>query len=191
MNLDQRSKFLKQQADQILEESKIVEILSRLGEVNFVGSYQLDLMYRPDIDIAVISELRVKEKVTEVVNKFIESGYFQTVGLADCFNFNRGPKKGFYIELVVPKSDQDWKFDIWYSTKEEDDSIEPTNVYNKLLDNKPEARAIILKLKDDLAEGVKYIEGVNGNRIYKCVLKYGIEDKNQLIKFIKENPDKF
>ena len=52
----EESKRIKVQADRILKESGIIEILKDYGEIKIGGSYPLDVMLRPDLDFFVVRE---------------------------------------------------------------------------------------------------------------------------------------
>ena len=55
IDLDNYSKKVRRIADSILAQSKIIETLQAFGSPQLTGSYALDLMYGPDIDIVVIT----------------------------------------------------------------------------------------------------------------------------------------
>jgi hypothetical protein len=184
--LTQTADDLKKEAEILLKETSIVPIFSSLGKVNFVGSYQLNTMYRPDIDLIVIAEKPKRQKAVEITSKLLKSNNFQTVGFADCFNFKKkNTPKGFYWELVVPRFGKNWKFDVWYTTADEDYSIEPTKRFEQLLKEKPPARETILKVKQTFFNGTKYRHGITGPQIYTAVLEKGIEDMEEFKKDIR------
>ncbi|MFC1710074.1 hypothetical protein ACFL0F_00230 [Patescibacteria group bacterium] len=184
-NLITKADRLQKVANEIIKETGVATIFSRIGTVNFVGSYKLGLMSRPDIDMAIISTTPEKSKAVDITTELIQSEKFQTVGLADWFLYQgKNLKKGYYWELVYVFNEVYWKFDIWYSTKEEDDSIGPTERKQVLLEKNPSAKKTILRLKHEFYDGVKYKDKVNGNRIYRAVLEHGVTDAQGLKKFV-------
>ena len=70
MDLLKRSEDLKKDADSVIKQSKIKELFGELGKVTFVGSYVLDLLYRPDIDIFVQSSDCSRKKAVELTKVF-------------------------------------------------------------------------------------------------------------------------
>ncbi len=171
MDLIKKSENLKIDADQVIAQSKIKELLGRLGLVTFVGSYALDLLYRPDIDIFVQSSKCFRQKAVELTKVFLDSDFFQTVGFAD-WSIKQPPNgvTGFYWELIHFSDKYQWKFDVWYTAIEDIKTIEVTKRIAEKLKEKPEARQQILQLKDKYFDGIKYRDGMNGIKIYEQVL---------------------
>lgn len=171
MDLLKRSEGLKKDADSVIKRLRIKELLGELGKVTFVGSYALELLYRPDIDIFVQSGDCSREKAVELTKVFLDSDFFQTVGFAD-WSLQQPPNgvSGFYWELIHYSDKYQWKFDIWYTNIKDVKPIEVTKrVADKLKDN-PQARQQILQLKEKYYDGVKYRGGMNGIKIYEQVL---------------------
>ena len=59
-NLIKKSEDLCKTANEILAKTNAVEIFSKLGKVEIIGSLRLKMMYRLEIDLLVISETIVK-----------------------------------------------------------------------------------------------------------------------------------
>ncbi len=79
---------LKKTAGEILSETDLINIFSGAGKVNLVGSYRLNLMSQPDIDMTVNSKSPSYDKVKEITAQLTDSGKFQSVGLTDiCHGF--------------------------------------------------------------------------------------------------------
>lgn len=169
-----RANELKRAADKLLRETGIIDILARLGAVHPVGSYRLDAMYRPDIDLIVIAdELRADAAVT-ATKQLLDQCHFQTVGFADWASYaNPEGATGYYWELRALRGDVWWKLDIWYTTPRADRSIEPAEHFARLLQDNPAARDVILRIKAHFFDGTKYRDGVTGFAIYDAVLNDG------------------
>lgn len=194
-NLLQESKRIKSQADKILKESGIVEILSEYGEVKIAGSYSLDVMLRPDLDLYVVAEKHDWDKVIDIQSKIIKRKYFRDVYFIDWLNFENKQTglveewipsiKGYYFATVIPIEDQRFKMDIWLITKEYDKSAELTDHFRKLLNNADESKKlVILEIKNAMRQGKKYIDGVDGKLIYKAVLENGITNIEDFKEFL-------
>lgn len=180
-SLLRRADRLRRAADEVIRQADVVRLFSSLGDVSFIGSYRLDVMYRPDIDLIVTSDNPDRKEAIGLTTRLLESGYFQTVGFADWFNYRReGTPRGFYWELIVPSGGADWKLDAWYLSWQEDLSIRRTERYAKLLEDGPSAREVILKLKSELFNGTRYEGGIGGLEICAAVLERGIRSAAQL-----------
>lgn len=171
VNISKKSEDLKKDADRVIDQLKIKESLGQLGVVTFVGSYALDLLYRPDVDIFVQCHDPSRRMAVELTKRFLDSEFFQTVGFAD-WSVRKAPNgiNGYYWELIHLSDKFQWKFDIWYTAIENQKTIEVTKRIAKLLAKMPEARQQILQQKYKYFDGVKYRDGMNGMKIYEAVL---------------------
>jgi hypothetical protein len=177
--LIENSKQLSSTAQKILEKTKVVQILSHLGQVETIGSLRLQLMYRLDIDLFVLSDTVDKDKAREITKLFIDQNMFQTVALADCQTYpEKDFPKGFYWELKVVDEDKYWKFDIWYLKPEEEYAklvLGSIKKFEPELQKHPQKVELILQIKQAYFDGVKYKDKVKGFDIYTAVLENGIE----------------
>lgn len=170
-DLIKKSDILKSEADNIVSESGVVRTLEKIGKVDFVGSYALNLLYRSDIDIFVTSRNCSKEVAIATTKEFLDNGLFQTVGFANRTDYQPpNGLPGYYWELIVVRGERKWKFDVWYTAEEKIKTIENTRKILEKLRNDSYARGEILKLKDKLFDGTKYKENMNGFKIYEKVL---------------------
>lgn len=112
MNPLARSAELKQEADHVLQEIRLYEILQPCGRVEPTGSYLLDVMAYPDIDLLVSrvpvervfeigGQLAAWERVYEVV--FARSMHAELPG-------------GLYLKPRIRYGDwgRPWKIDLWF-----------------------------------------------------------------------------
>jgi hypothetical protein len=191
----QESKRIKAQADKILRESGIVEILSTYGEVKIAGSYALDVMLRPDLDFYVVTEKHDWNKMLEIYSEIMKLKYFREIYFMDWLNFENKqagsieewipPFRGYYFACVIPVEDQRWKMDIWLVTSEYAQAMETTNYFKELLDNADESKKIaILEIKNAMRQGKKYLNGVDGRLIYKAVLENNISTPDDFKEFL-------
>ena len=171
-NLTGRTANLKNDADQVISDTRILPLMEALGKVFFVGSYSLNLLYRPDIDLYIQSEDCSRNQAVELTKSLLDSNEFQTIGFADCTTHKRDDYAvlGFYWELIYFSPKYKWKFDIWYTSEKVIDAITTTNKIAEKLKINPEARQQILQLKEKYYDGVKYRDGLNGRKIYEQVL---------------------
>jgi hypothetical protein len=163
--LFQKSQSLKDEGDFLLQDSKLLELLSEYGEVHVTGAYSVNLMAHGDIDLYVVLSPFDKHKVHEVLNKLIKQDYFRGYYYGD---YIKNPKEGFpngyYIGLNTIHGGEFWKFDIWFvheTDKEKDTYME--FIKNNLTDD---SKYEILKLKTERNEK----EDIPSYEIYKKVL---------------------
>jgi hypothetical protein len=176
MDVLHRATTLRRTAAELLRVTDLGALLARLGQVHEVGSFRLDVMFRPDIDLIVTSATPSRDQAIARTQELLERGQFQTVGFADCFSFWKpGAPAGFYWELIAPYAGDWWKIDVWYLTPKDDISIRPAEQFEQRLQNNPGARETILRIKEHFFDGVKYRDGVTGFAIYDAVLNVGVD----------------
>jgi predicted nucleotidyltransferase len=84
----EKSKHTRMIASKLLDEKNILEILARVGTPQMIGSYELDLMVDPDIDIVVQTDLP-RQRAREALNAFIEKETVQKYEFGDFVKFPR------------------------------------------------------------------------------------------------------
>jgi hypothetical protein len=101
-------------ARKLLEETGILRLLAKHGRVELTGSYVLDLMMSPDIDVKVVRRSMTKGKALSLFNAIAKQGRFQSCVFNDNVK-HRDPRfpPGYYIWLKRPHADDRWKIDIW------------------------------------------------------------------------------
>jgi hypothetical protein len=92
MTLDEQilkeSKQTKIRASKLLDEKNILNILSQVGNPLIIGSYALELMVDPDIDIVVQTDFP-RQKAKEALDIFIEKETVQKYEFGDFVKFPR------------------------------------------------------------------------------------------------------
>ncbi len=184
----EESKRIKQQADEVLKESGIIDILKDYGEVKIGGSYALDVMLRPDLDLFVITQKHDWAKVLKISSAIMKSKYFREFDFVNWVDFddkNIAPLKGYYFQPWVPIDSQLWKMDLWLKTPDQEEGLELNQHFRILLDKETDdsKRIAILEIKEAMRQGKKYIKGVDGKIIYQAVLENGVTDVESFKKF--------
>jgi predicted nucleotidyltransferase len=87
-NILKESKQTKTIASKLLDEKNVLEVLSQVGTPLIIGSYALDLMIDPDIDI-VVETAFPKQKAKEALDIFIEKETVQKYEFGDFVKFPR------------------------------------------------------------------------------------------------------
>ena len=178
--LIEKSRKFKTDADQLLGDSKLLDILSKYGEVKLTGSYVYDLMMSGDIDIEVYGDFS-REKAQDILNDLISNTEFTGYMFFDWVKYEQ-PKwpKGYYIgfKQIMPGYLSQWKIDIWFMKENRNGSDKYLDKLNNI-DNK--TKETILKLKE-------YIKSTNwqadSTQVYDAVLDHGVEDIEGLEKYL-------
>ncbi len=113
-----------EEADTILGSTKIVNLLSKLGNVRVGGSYYTDLMYGPDIDISVATN-NPRESAIKFLNHIIKKRVFQKYQYGDFENFPRENRpKAHIIVLILPFNNRRWEIEVWFVKEHSKSQIE-------------------------------------------------------------------
>lgn len=146
INILEFSKEIKNDADQILKETGIIEILNQFGEVRVGGSYAFDLMYKPDIDIdVIISDPR--NSAISALNKIIEHKIVQKLEFGDFETYPRiNRPQAYIIVLKVEKNGRKWEVEIWFKMEI---SKELAELNERLKNVTEDERLKILELKKE------------------------------------------
>lgn len=171
MDLIKNSQKLLKDADHILNESKIIEKVEKFGKVFIVGSYKLDLMYRPDIDIDVQVENYSVSEMRELARDLLKSNYYQKVLFQDWTEIKSPFGKNYiYLGLLHYYNDIPWKIDIHYTNEK----ISPyLGIFKKIkegVEKNPEAKLKILELKEKYFRDGEYKDGMTSVKVYEEVL---------------------
>jgi len=144
-NLITYSNRIRKYASQILQKTRILNILSDFGKVETGGSYDLDLMYDPDIDICVISK-NPRLSSIKALSKLIGLRLFQKYEYGDFEKFERKNRpKSFIIVLIFEYEGLKWEIEIWFLKKLDEREVQFQNKLKKSLN--PKMRMRILERK--------------------------------------------
>ena len=172
ITLEQRSRELRQDANQLLADSGVVKVLSKYGEVSFTGSYALNLMHDPDIDIRVINPKMTKEQAIAALTDLINLNFFNGHMFYDWINFSKkGFPQGYYLGLKDTYHDRRWKIDIWFTKKANPMEREITDFVKGALTEETRQHILALKAKRHQTK-----TDLPSHEIYYAVLRDGITD---------------
>ncbi len=159
---------------QLLDTSRIKEILSTYGAITEGGSYVYGLMTYPDIDLGVITDEPTKELFDSMVAELTAHAGVCTVKTSDRVNEEHEIKKaikGYWVGFDIDFADTLWHLDIWYQKPEwrNDKTAEWVERFSML---SPEKRIAILRMKEQLRAEGRYGIGKEfvGVDVYKAVL---------------------
>ena len=109
---------IKGQAGQILRDSDLEIILASYGVVKLTGSYPLNVMLRPDLDLYATVEKHDREKFKAVVDGLFAKNYFHEICYTNWSERIEGIC-GHYFQLKIEIGGIRWKLDVWLMTEDQ------------------------------------------------------------------------
>jgi hypothetical protein len=149
---------LKVLGNKILYKEGLYNILSKLGNPQIVGSYDLDLLVKPDIDIYIPVDKydieRYFEVCTEIANRIkpIRMKYIdQSIAQFEEFKF----ETGYFLGINFKRDNIRWSIDVWLFTK--DIFKEKIAYHNSIKEKINEInRKIIIEIKSSIYKNPNY-----------------------------------
>ncbi|MEE9431369.1 MAG: hypothetical protein V3V16_10035 [Melioribacteraceae bacterium] len=183
-NILEYSENIKLESTEFLEKNNVIKILEKFGKVKFTGSYELDLMFKKDIDISLINDEFSVPDFTQLGKELIDvlnthSVYFRNTRITP---LKRRPEKALYWGI----KSGDWNIDLW-AVSELAFSKSDKYIQNikSLLNNK--YRETILDLKFTLAETKEYGKKLGSKELYDAVLNYEVTNIEELEYYLTHN----
>jgi hypothetical protein len=183
----QRQRLLQDEAQSVLKELNLVELLSAGGVVRQTGSSALGLMVWRDIDLAVSSPGLSIERAFEImhplvthsrvkqVRYFHQSGHFKLTGLDERY---------YFMVFYDLHEQAEWKFDISFWLGE---GIHPEPVHEAIEQQlTPETRLTLLRIKDAWYQLPAYRSEVYSTDIYDAVLQHGVHTLTEFDQYLVE-----
>ena len=184
MNFLERSVKLRNDADLMMQEIRLQSILQPYGPVISTGSYFLDVMVYPDIDLYI--PLISIEQLFQIGGQLACSDKVFQVKFEKSFLANL--PGGLYLNCHVEYGDWErpWKIDIWsldeVTLKHQ---MEPMLSFkNKLTTEK---KAQIIRYKMSILTEEKRTPLYSGYFIYKAFLDEGLNDHEQVTAYLIAN----
>ena len=164
------SKKTKKEADELLSVGKVIEILSKYGEVQINGSYKYDLMYGPDIDVVVLTD-NPGEAAEKALFEFVKERNFQKYQFGD---FNKFPRKkrprSYIVVLIHEHEERRWEIEIWFARQKPQGDVDK-ELDNLLMNVTDEQKETILHLKHQRENSNITKHQLDSPTIYRGVLK--------------------
>lgn len=166
------SRQTKNQADELLKQGKVIDILSKYGKVVVTGSYKYDLMYGPDIDLIVLSEDPGKDAEKALID-FVSERNFQKYQFGDFYKhpINKRPKS-YIVVLIHEYKGRRWEIEVWFHKRLPTTDVD-SELEEMLLSVSDRQREVILNLKHQLEVSKTSKHKLNSVALYKGVLQEG------------------
>jgi len=180
----ERSSRLREEADFILAELNLYEILSPYGRIVPTGSYFLDLMMYPDIDL-YISKVSISQLFTIGAQLALSEPVFQVV-----FEKSRDPllPGGLYLKPRIDYGDwgRFWKVDIW-SLEESviDEKMKELSRFKQMMTR--HLREQILIYKYSVLTYRNRTPMYSGYFIYKAFIDEGLSNFAEVTQYLIDN----
>ena len=180
------NQLIKKEADKILNEGGLIDILNFYGTPHIQGSYALDLMTWRDLDIYLeggsISESVFFEMGSQICTAFNPVKMsFRNERISKTPGLPKGLYWGIYLGNERAGA---WKIDIWSI-----DSLEFQKLldYHDSLQKKLTTNTVlkILEIKSKCWMDPEYRRSFNSSDIYRAVLENNVEDIDEFKNYLK------
>lgn len=180
---------LQHEADEVVKELRLEELLATAGTPVRVGSSALGLMVWRDIDITVVcSKLQVDE-IARIASRLMTSkGVRELRFLNDSGDFRTDTSypDGLYLGVqYISSKGKDWKMDLWF-VDEPDQQPDLKHVTTMPARLTPELRHAILQIKSSWAERQEYGKEVKSYDIYTAVLEDDVRTPEQFEAWLRK-----
>ena len=184
MTPGERSRALRQEADDVLSLVRLHELCAPIGKLTPAGSYFMDLMMYPDIDVYLPPT--TPERLMGVAVELAKHDCVERI------NYMRGGprelKDGLYLKPYVTHGgwERPWKIDIWSvpSTLIERKQAELGDLRDRMTSIH---RATILETKYRLLTDEGRTPMYSGIYIYRAVIDHGLDELEDIVEFLTQN----
>lgn len=167
------SQKIKMQADSILNETGLIDILTEFGTPRIIGSYAMDLMYNPDLDIIVTSD-NTRNSSVKALGKIVEKRICQKLEYGDFVKFKREERpEGYIIVLKIEVDGTKWEVEIWFLS---DAEKEEKDVHRIISSMTPDKKDKILEFKYLADKNSITKHSISSLDIYEAVMDNNIDD---------------
>ena len=171
------SRLLRREATELLDKEGLLSMLKAVGTTQVIGSYALDTMTWPDIDISMnLPDVQNVEMFFELAKSIATK--FQITKMSYSNHYIRnfpGFDHGLYWGILLRYAGREWKIDLWgYDDADYKRHIaEADALYQQL---QQADRAAILRIKHVICQHPEYRGTVyNSMAIYRAVLEDKVE----------------
>jgi hypothetical protein len=181
MDALERARRLREEADEVLDRARVLETLRRYGRVVPTGSYFLDAMAFPDIDLYV-SAVSLEQLFAAGAQLAASPLVFQVVFEKTLEERLAG---GLYLKPRIRYGDwgRPWKVDIWsFDDARIEELMAPMRRFKERMT--PQLREQIIRYKVSLLNAEGRTPMLSGWWIYKAFLEEGLTDPAQVSRYL-------
>ncbi|MBA2681472.1 MAG: hypothetical protein H0U76_24120 [Ktedonobacteraceae bacterium] len=182
----QCQRLLQDEAQQVLDDLTLIEVLSAAGVVKQTGSSTLGLMVWRDVDLQVSSPgLEIAQAFTLLHPLLTHPRVKQVRYLhqSDHFKLNGLDERYFFMVFYEPEDQPEWKLDISFWLGE---GIHPEPVQEAIVQQlTPETRLTILRIKEAWYQLPAYRSEVYSTDIYDAVLQHGVRSLSEFDDYLR------
>ena len=175
------SRLLRQEASELLDKEGLLLMLNAFGTTQVIGSYTLDTMTWPDIDISMnLPDEQNVERFFELGKRIATK--FQITKMSYSNHFIRnfpGFDHGLYWGIQLRYAEREWKIDLWgYGDTDYQKHIAESDALHQRLQRAD--RTAILRIKHAICQHPDYRGNVyNSMAIYRAVLEDKVESVDE------------
>ena len=178
-----QSRLIKKEANNLIEKFNLAYIISQYGHLHYTGSYELDLMYKKDIDISIVNNNISVEEFSQLGKDLIDklntpSVYYRNTRITPV---EKRPENALYWGVKTGE----WWIDIWAMNESVYKRAESyiAEIKSKL---NPQNRITILQLKNELLSLNTYGNKFGSRELYDAVLNNNVSSVQSFEKYLKE-----
>ena len=175
------SRLLRHEASELLDKEGLLSMLNAFGTTQVIGSYTLDTMTWPDIDISMnLPDEQNVERFFELGKRIATK--FQITKMSYSNHFIRnfpGYDHGLYWGIQLRYAEREWKVDLWgYGDTDYQKHIAEFDALHQRLQQAD--RTAILRIKHVICQHPDYRGNVyNSMAIYRAVLEDKVESVDE------------
>ena len=179
--MSKTDRSLRTEAEEILQNLDLLELLNRYGEAQVVGSVALDLVVKRDIDVhLVVRSSDLLGTVDEIYHQLLEKEHIREVRISD-YRDRASMKIGID---TYPGASGHWSIDIWMTHRVETTGFALVDRLKRAL--RPEHREAILRIKTEYHRRGRLRDGFSAS-IYEAVVDKGVQSVEDFHRFLLES----
>lgn len=175
------SRLLRQEASELLDKEGLLSMLNAFGSTQIIGSYTLDTMTWPDIDISMnLPDEQNVERFFELGKRIATKFEITKMSYSNHFIRNfPGFDHGLYWGIQLRYAEREWKVDLWgYGDTDYQKHIAESDALHQRLQQAD--RTAILRIKHVICQHPDYRGNVyNSMAIYQAVIEDKVESVDE------------
>ena len=186
----QTAEQLREQARNLIGDWGLGSILERYGRVFYTGSYYLNTMVYPDLDIQILldPEPFSIDAFFEVGSKVSLLKDVRSMKFSNFLIHHVDPLPvGLYwgVKTLIGSGERKWKIDLWAKDcRACEEHIAMMDDIRNAMDDKK--RKLIVDIKHSLINDEGRTPVLSGYRVYQAVLFEGLTEREEIVAYLRE-----